>query len=105
MPTNQIFTYVLIGAMVLFMVFQSRKRKSQLAELANKVVPGAKVMLGSGIYGEIVSVDGDRVVIKSQTSTLEVAKGAVARVIENAVAVEKKPAAKKPAAKKPAAKK
>jgi preprotein translocase subunit YajC len=103
MPQN-LFTIVLIAAMIVFMFFQSRKRKAQVAELATKVVPGAKVMLSSGIYGEIVSVETDRVVIKSQSSSLEVAKGAVARVVENAPEA-KKPAAKKPAAKKPAAKK
>jgi preprotein translocase subunit YajC len=60
-------------------------------------------MLTSGIYGEITDINNDRITLKSAGSTsLEVAKGAVARVVENAP--EKKFAAKKPAAKKSAAK-
>lgn len=111
---------LIAGAMIVFMIMSSRKRKAQAAEMASKVAVGATVMLTSGIYGEVTSLSDDRVVIKSAGSTnLEVARGAVARVVENAP--EKKPvaaktaakptakaapkAAAKPAAKKPAAKK
>ena len=109
---------LIAGAMIVFMIMSSRKRKAQAAEMASKVAVGAKVMLTSGIYGEVVSIQDDRVVLQSAGSTkLEVARGAVMRVVENAP--ESKPAAKKaapktaaksavskkPAAKKPAAKK
>ena len=61
-------------------------------------------MLSSGIYGEITSVSEDRItVVTAGTTKLEVAKGAVIRVVENAPA--KKAAAKSTAAKKPAVKK
>lgn len=94
---------LIAGAMIVFMITSSRKRKNQAAQMATKVVAGAKVMLSSGIYGEVVSVKDDRVVIKSAgSSSLEVAKGAVVRVIDNAP--EKKTAAPK-AATKTAAKK
>lgn len=105
---------LIAGAMIVFMITSSRKRKAQAAQMASKVAVGAKVMLSSGIYGEITSVSDDRVVLKSAGSTsLEVAKGAVVRVIENApekkaTAAPKaaaKPVAVKPAVKKPAAKK
>lgn len=98
---------LIAGAMIVFMITSSRKRKSQAAQMASKVLPGAKVMLSSGIYGDVTSVSDDRVVIKSAGSTsLEVAKGAVIRVIENAP--EKKassPKAAKPEVKKSAVKK
>lgn len=104
MPSfDSLFPIILIGGMVVFMVISGRKRKAQAAEMASKVLPGAKVMLSSGIYGDIVSITDDRVTLQSASSTLEVAKGAVIRVVENAP--EKKTLAKKPAAKKPAAKK
>jgi len=74
---NQYLPLILVGAMLVFMIFNGRKRKAQMAEMASKIQAGAKVMLTSGIYGEIVSIDDDRVKIKSGTSTLEVAKGAV----------------------------
>ena len=109
---------LIAGAMIVFMIMSSRKRKAQAAEMASKVAVGAKVMLTSGIYGEVTSMSDDRVVIKSAGSTsLEVARGAVMRVVENAPekkvvepksVAKKAPAmkapAKKPAAKKPAAK-
>lgn len=101
---DQLFPIILIGGMVVFMVFSGRKRKAQAAEMATKVLPGAQVMLTSGIYGKVVSISDDRVMVASGSSTLEVAKGAVARVVENAP--EKKPVvAKAAAAKKPVAKK
>jgi len=101
---NNLFPIILIGGMVVFMVISGRKRKAQAAELAAKVLPGASVMLTSGIYGEVLTVTDDRItLISADSSKLEVAKGAVVRVVENASV--SKPAAKKPAAKKPAAKK
>lgn len=119
---------LMIGMIVVlggFMFFSGRKRKAQAAELASKVVVGVKVMLTSGIYGEVIAINDDRITLRaSATTTFEVARGAVLRVVENAKpavadpapeakpAVKKpatkvaaKPAAKKPAAKKPAAKK
>ena len=93
----------LAGAMIVFMIMSNNKRKKQAAEMTTKVQTGAKIMLTSGIYGDVVSVDDDRVTIKTAGSTiLEVAKGAVARVIE--AAPEKKPS-KKPVAKSSAPKK
>jgi preprotein translocase subunit YajC len=93
----------MIAVLLVFMFMSSNKRKKAAAETASKVVVGARIMLTSGIYGEITEINDDRITLKSAGSTvLEVAKGAVARVVENAP--EKKAAAKKPAAKKPAAK-
>jgi preprotein translocase subunit YajC len=98
---EQYLPLLIAGAMIVFMVISSRKRKAQAAEMQTKIVVGAQVMLTSGIYGEIKSVNEDRFVIKcAGTTTLEVAKGAVLRVVENAPAAEAKPAAKKTAAKK-----
>jgi len=101
--TNDLLMFGMIAVLLVFMFLSSNKRKKQAAETASKVVVGAKIMLTSGIYGEITDINNDRITLKSAGSTsLEVAKGAVARVVENAP--EKKVAAKKPAAKKSAAK-
>ena len=103
-PLDTLFPLILIGGMVVFMVMSGRKRKAQAAEMATKVQPGAKVMLTSGIYGDVTSVTEDRITVVTAGSTkLEVAKGAVVRVVENAPV--KKVAAKPAAAKKPAVKK
>lgn len=105
---DKYFPFLIAAAMIVFMLISSRRRKAQAAEQQAKVVVGAKVMLSSGIYGEILEINDDRVSLKSAGSTLlEVARGAVVRVVENAPEVKpataKKPAAKKPAVKKPAA--
>lgn len=101
--TNDLLMFGMIAVLLVFMFMSSNKRKKAAAETASKVVVGAKIMLTSGIYGEITDIKDDRITLKSAGSTvLEVAKGAVARVVENAPV--NKNAVKKPAAKKPAAK-
>jgi preprotein translocase subunit YajC len=77
---------IILIAFMGFLLFNSsrqRKRQAQLIEQASVV--GQEVMLGSGIYGTITKVDGDRVTLKSGTSTLVVAKGAIARAISASV--------------------
>lgn len=105
---NDLLMFGLIAVLIVFMFVSSNKRKKQAAETASKVVVGAKIMLTSGIYGEITAVNEDRITLKSAGSTsIEVAKGAVARIVENAPqkkATPKASASKKPAAKKSATK-
>ena len=97
--------FLLIGMVILFggfMYYSGRKRKTQAAELASRVVVGANIMLTSGIYGVVVSLGDTRAVIKTADSTLiEVDKRAIARVVEEvSTPIAKKAPAKKPAAKK-----
>lgn len=103
---ESVFLYVMMFALLALMWNNGRKRKKAAAELAASLAPGSEVMLTSGIYCVIVNIDADKATVRSGDSTLVVAKGAIARVINAAPAVEPKtdkPAAKKPAAKKPAA--
>lgn len=99
--------------MILFMVLSNKKRKKQADELQGSIAVGASVMLTSGVYGKVISVDSDRIVIESTPGTkLSVNKLAV-RSVDAAKPEPVKPAAakrapvanatKKPAAKKPAA--
>jgi preprotein translocase subunit YajC len=99
--------FLLIGMVIIFggfMYFNGRKRKTQAADLASRVVVGANIMLTSGIYGVIVSLGDARAVIKTADATLlEVDKRAISRVVEEAstpIAKTVKTPAKKPAAKK-----
>lgn len=115
MNSQDLFLVLALAVLIFMMFWNSRKRKKQAAELQSTLKKGAAVVLHSGIYGVIESVDGDRFVIATAGSKLEVAKGAV-RGIDNSAkpvakpaapvaAVAKKPAvraAAKPAAKKPA---
>lgn len=102
--------------MILFMVMSNKKRKKQADALQSSIAVGSSVMLTSGVYGKVVSVDSDRIVIESTPGTkLSVNKLAVRSVEAGKPEAAKAPAAKKtassttaakkPAAKKPAAKK
>jgi preprotein translocase subunit YajC len=101
MDSQTLFLIVMVGFMGLLLWNSSRSRKKQAALLAAKLEIGAEVMLGSGIYGTIEAIADDRVILRSGTSTLEVARAAISRVTK--AAQENKPAAKtaaKPAARK-----
>ncbi len=113
---DQSLLLVVAAGMFVMMFFSSRKRKRQAAEMADKVQPGAKVMLNSGIFATIISVDGDRALVESTPGTrLEVSKAAIVRFITEPVAAEAEvaedavvaavtPVAKAPAKKAAAAK-
>ena len=91
---------VLLIAFMGFIIYNSsrqRKRQAALIEIASVV--GTEVMLGSGIYGTITAVNGDRVTLKSGSSTLVVAKGAIMRTVTAPAAAPAKPAVSKSAPK------
>ncbi|MFZ7088022.1 preprotein translocase subunit YajC [Curtobacterium sp. RRHDQ10] len=73
-PTTIIMLLLLVG-LVFLMVRNSRKRKNQQAELATKMIPGARVMLSFGIYGTLLSVNDEKV-----TADVEIAPGTVITV-------------------------
>lgn len=116
---------VALAALIFMMFWNSRKRKKQAEQLQSSLGKGAAIVTHSGIYGVIEQIDGDRIVISTAGSKLEIAKAAIRGVDTNAKPAPKaaaKPAAKpaaarataakttaakpaaKPAAKKPAAK-
>lgn len=108
-----LFPVLLIAFMGFILYNSSRQRKRQAALIEAASVVGTEVMLGSGIYGTITAVEGDRVTLKSGSSTLIVAKGAIMRTVNvaepavaelAATATPAKPVAKKAPA-KPAVKK
>lgn len=88
------FYAVLIGLLVLMFLSQ-RKRKKAAEQVKSQVVAGAHVMLTSGIFGKIVSIEDDRVKLDLGSTVIEVARGAVARVVDAPAASKAKPAAKK----------
>ncbi len=106
MDPQSLFMFAAIGFLIVLMVMQSRKRKKQAEELANSLAVGVWVMLTSGIYGQIVAVNEDRISLRAGESTLLVAKGAVMRTVDAPAEalVKKTVAAKAPAAKASSAK-
>lgn len=69
---------VLLGAMLIFMVINSRrqakKRKEAEAERQTRMVPGARVMSRAGLFGTLVEFDADDL---NQPARVEIADGVV----------------------------
>jgi len=90
---SNIFLFAVLAVMIVFMFTNNKKRKAQAQKLQDTVVPGAYVMLTSGIYGTVVKVDEARLTIETTPGTrLDVNRLAVRQVEANA------PVAAKPAA-------
>lgn len=80
----------LIGLLIFFMFRNGRKRQAQQQEMHRKMVPGAEVILQSGIYGTIESIDeeANKVTLQSGTSTLVVHRNAIGQVVMPSDAIE-----------------
>lgn len=72
---QEVILIVIVVAFAAFMFYNSRKRKKQQSELADKMQPGARVMLSFGLYGTLLSVDEEKV-----TADVEIAPGTVVTV-------------------------
>lgn len=88
MGGNSTLTYVMLAVIVVIVIFMfrnSRKRKSQMDDLQRQVVPGARVMTNSGVFGTILSIDDEANEVKLEThpgTVLTVHRQTVGRVIE-----------------------
>jgi preprotein translocase subunit YajC len=73
----------LIGVLIIFMVRNGRKRQAAMAQLQSGLVPGAEVMLQSGIYATVEEIDEEdnRITVRSGTSTLVVHRNAVSTIV------------------------
>jgi len=85
-----IVMFGLIGLLIFFMFRNGRKRQAQQQEMQRKMVPGAEVMLQSGIYATIDSIDEEtnKVTVRSGTSTFIVHRNAIGQVVMSSDAVE-----------------
>lgn len=78
-----IIMFALIAVLIFFMFRNGRKRQAAQQEMQNGLRPGAEVMLQSGIYGTIDSVDAEdnRVTLRSGSSTLVVHRNAISQIV------------------------
>ncbi|WP_432524226.1 preprotein translocase subunit YajC [Kineococcus sp. SYSU DK006] len=87
--SSQLVFLLIMVALLVFMFSRTNKQRKAQQEMQNNVGPGAEVMTTSGMFGTVVEVDGDVVV-------LEIAPGlhtrwtrrAVARVVPAVVAAD-----------------
>lgn len=79
-----ILPLVLIVLAFWFLVIRpSRRRQQEMARTQASVQVGSEVMLGSGIYGRVVSVADDVLQLEiSPGTTMRVARQAVVRVVD-----------------------
>lgn len=73
----------LIAVLIFFMFRNGKKRQQAQQEMQNNLRPGAEVMLQSGIFGTIESVNEEenRVTVQSGTSTLVVHRNAIGQIV------------------------
>lgn len=73
----------LIAVLIFFMFRNGKKRQAAMQELQNGLRPGAEVMLQSGIFGTIDSIDetDNRVTLQSGGTTLVVHRNAVSQIV------------------------
>ncbi len=83
---DQYSTLILIALMVVAFYFlimrPQRKRQQEIQRTLSALTPGQRVMLGSGLFGTIVTVGPKQVVLEVSPGTeLTVLKQAVARAV------------------------
>ena len=59
-----------------------RKRQQQFTQTQNSIEAGSRVMLASGLFGDVISIEDETVELKiSPETTVTVLRQAIARVI------------------------
>ncbi len=88
-----------LGALLIFMMFNSRKKqKAQQEKLSSGLVPGAKVMTSFGVFGTVLDID-----LENNRVTIESGPGTVLTVHRQAIGnVEAAEEAQAPSAEEPA---
>lgn len=90
MSTNDLagfLPFVLIALVFWFLIVRPQRRRQQaLTSTQNSLGTGAEVMLSSGIFGTVVSVEDDAVHLQiAAGTTVKVAKQAIVKVLTPAV--------------------
>ena len=77
-----IFIALLVAAFYFLILRPQRKRQQALQQTMNSVSPGSRVMLGSGVFGTVVSVGPRQVVLEISPGTeLTVLKQAISKIV------------------------
>jgi preprotein translocase subunit YajC len=77
--------FALLAVVIIFMFRNSRKRRRDMEELQEKMIPGAEVMTQTGIFGTLISIDDEtnQAIIETTPGTkLRVHRQVLARVVE-----------------------
>jgi preprotein translocase subunit YajC len=76
--------FVLIALVFWFLIVRpQRRRQQELSSTQSALGVGTEVMLGSGIYGTVVSVEDDTIHLElAPGTTVKVARQAVVRILD-----------------------
>ncbi len=87
---ESLLPFVLIIAVFWFLVARPARRQQQkVAATQRSIAVGSEVMLGSGIYGRVASLDEETLSLEVSPGTrLKVARQAVVRVVEDDTSIE-----------------
>jgi preprotein translocase subunit YajC len=93
-----IYLVVIIGVMYFIMIRPQKKKQKQEQQMRESLQPGDELVTIGGIYGRIISVKDDSIIIESSAdhSKLKIAKWAISQNLT----VHEAPAEVKPAKKK-----
>lgn len=80
MSSMLIMLVAIFAIMYFLMIRPQQKRQKKIREFQNALQPGAKVVVGGGIYGTVKSVDAAK-----NTIDVEVSRGVVITVDKNYV--------------------
>jgi preprotein translocase subunit YajC len=92
-PIVQFLPFVVIFAIFYFLlIMPMRKRQKKHKEMLSKLTKGDRVVTSGGIFGTVVEVQGDRVILRvADNVKLEVAVSAVAGMAKDAADVKLAP--------------
>jgi preprotein translocase subunit YajC len=77
---------LLFGVVYFVLILPQSRRRKQAASLQRAVEPGSRVLLTSGLYGTVVEVEDDALIIEAAEGIeLRYAKAAVLRVLPDEV--------------------
>ena len=80
-----VFIALLVLAFYFLILRPQRKRQQAMQQTMNAISPGTRVMLGSGLFGTVVSVGPRQVVLEISPGTeLTVLKQAISKVVTDA---------------------
>jgi preprotein translocase subunit YajC len=80
-----IFIALLVLAFYFLILRPQRKRQQAMQQTMNAISPGTRVMLGSGLFGTVISVGPRQVVLETSPGTeLTVLKQAISKIVTDA---------------------
>lgn len=84
---------VIIGLMWFFLIRPQKKQQKQIEDMQNNIKIGDSVLLNSGMYGKVMDIIGDTLIVEfglNKSIRIPVLKSTVARAAEPNLTVGKK---------------